>query len=149
VRDNPGQPGKGGPKLVRTSPLHGTQVPVRQADITSSSGWCRNHLELRTRSCAARRDQKPRSSRVRQTGRFDRNAHAVTQRVSGCYCKSSTATPSRRRRKPPRKAPGRTVGARNGKEASGSGRARQSPQNLLAWGGCVKRGHPTAIGKAT
>jgi hypothetical protein len=27
VRDNPGQPGKGGPKLVRASPLRGAQAP--------------------------------------------------------------------------------------------------------------------------
>jgi len=32
--------------------------------------------------------------------------------------------------------PGRQVGIRKGPVSSGSGRTRQSPQNLLAWGGC-------------
>jgi len=40
-------------------------------------------------------------------------------------------------------------GARKGHEASGSDRAWQSSENLLPWGGPVKRGHPTAKRNAT
>ena len=75
--DNPGQPGKGGLKLVQSSPLTASNRGW-QAYVTSSSGRCRNRSVLRLRSCAARRDQKPRKSRVRRTGSFDPCAHAVS-----------------------------------------------------------------------
>jgi hypothetical protein len=69
-----------------------------------------------------RRDQKPRSSRVRPTGRFDPCAEAVTPEGFGCYCADQNAIAIPGGTTPPKGPARRTSGARNGVAKAGSER---------------------------
>ena len=79
----------------------------------------------------ARRDQKPRTSQVRPTGRFDPCADAVTPEGYGCYCADQNAVAVPGGPTPP-KGPAHRMGrARKGITTAGSERTWQSPSNLL------------------
>jgi hypothetical protein len=83
--DNPGQPGKGKLKLVQRSPP--TASNRGTTGICHQLLWAVSQpLSMRLRSCAARRDEKPRPSRVRRVESFDPPAHAVSPGGLGCYC---------------------------------------------------------------
>jgi hypothetical protein len=147
--DNPGQPGNGVPELVRSSPsvARFTRVP-RKAYVTSSSGRGRTRPVMRTRSCAARRDQKPRPNRVRCPGSFDRRHPRSYPEGNGCCCESARRPVANRAIRLARQGPCREAGPQR-LQVVGERAGVAMPANLLAWGGHAKRGHPTAKRKAT